>query len=99
MPKFRNKRTQYKVAVNDVNIRGVPEILGILKLLFTSIIEDVTKKANKNDLFRLTITTPELDFPISIKFMKKSGLTVEVVLSEIERVLQSFEQFVKTWEA
>ena len=37
---------------------------------------------------------PQLDFPIVLPFMKRSALTVDRLLSEIERVLQSHEQFV-----
>ena len=47
-----------------------------------------------SDLIRITVHSAELDFPIQLPFMKKSKLTVERLLSEIERVLQSFEQFI-----
>lgn len=45
-------------------------------------------------LIMLSVQCPELDFPITIPFMKVSQLLVETLLQEIERVLQSCEQFV-----
>ena len=47
-----------------------------------------------SDLVRMSVQCPELDFPISLPFMKLSQLNAERFLSEIERVLQSYEQFV-----
>ncbi|VDI44142.1 Hypothetical predicted protein [Mytilus galloprovincialis] len=49
---------------------------------------------DQSDLVRLSVQCPELDFPISLPFMKLSQLHTERLLSEIERVLQSYEQFV-----
>jgi diaminopimelate decarboxylase len=40
------------------------------------------------------VQCPELDFPISLPFMILSQLNAERFLSEIERVLQSYEQLV-----
>jgi hypothetical protein len=37
---------------------------------------------------------PDLDFPIRLPFMQMNQLTSELLLAEIERVLQSNEQFV-----
>jgi diaminopimelate decarboxylase len=42
----------------------------------------------------MSVQCPELDFPISLPFMILSQLNAERFLSEIERVLQSYEQFV-----
>ena len=47
-----------------------------------------------NDLIRLTMDNPELNYPIVLPFIRRSALTVERIFSEIERVLQSYEQFV-----
>ena len=37
--------------------------------------------------------SPQLDYPIVLQFMRRTELTVNRVLSEIERVLQSYEEF------
>lgn len=46
------------------------------------------------DLVRVSIDNPELDFPITLEFMPGRQLTVDKLLSEIERILQSYQQFV-----
>lgn len=46
------------------------------------------------DKVRVSIDNPELDFPITLSFMRRRELTVDKILSEIERVLQSYQQFV-----
>ena len=65
-----------------------------LRLLFQSLIKDLTEFIKSEDLIRMSIPCPELDFPITIPFMKVSQLSTETLLKEIERVLQSYEQFV-----
>ncbi|CAG2195547.1 unnamed protein product [Mytilus edulis] len=49
---------------------------------------------NQPDLVRLSFQCPELDFPISLPFIKLSQLHTARLFSEIGRVLQSYEQFV-----
>ena len=93
MPKFNTTNTVYRVAVQDLEVRGLKDILTALQSLLSSIIDDVTEFAADEDLIRLAIQTPELDFPIQIPMMRKDLMTPETILSEIERVLQSFEQF------
>ena len=46
------------------------------------------------DLVRLSVQCPELDFPITIPFTKVFELNVDRLLSAIERVLPSYEEFV-----
>ncbi|VDI78915.1 Hypothetical predicted protein [Mytilus galloprovincialis] len=94
MPKFNTTSTRYKVTFKDLDIRGIPNILKSLKVLFNSIIRNITEFMDQSDLVRLSVQCPELDFPISLPFMKLSQLHTERLLSEIERVLQSYEQFV-----
>lgn len=45
------------------------------------------------ELVQISIDNPELDFPIILKFMPRWELTVDKILFEIERVLQSYQQF------
>jgi hypothetical protein len=51
----------------------------------------------KEDLVQVTLEYPDLDFPIRLPFIQMNQLTSELLLSEIERVLQSNEQFVITF--
>lgn len=49
---------------------------------------------DSRDLVRLTVQCPELDYPTSLPFMRVVQLSADRLLSEIERVLQSYEEFV-----
>ena len=49
---------------------------------------------DSTDLVRLTIQCPELDYPIRILFMRVVQFSADRLLTEIERVLQSYEEFV-----
>jgi len=91
MPKFHTTSTKYKVTFQDLDIRGIPNILKSLRLLFQSVIRNITEFMEPSDLVRMSVQCPELDFPISLPFMKLSQLNAERFLSEIERVLQSYE--------
>jgi hypothetical protein len=59
-----------------------------------SVLTDVTKGMQEEDLVQVTLECPDLDFPIRLPFMQMNQLTSELLLTEIERVLQSNEQFV-----
>lgn len=49
---------------------------------------------DSRDLVRLTVLCQELDNPISLPFMRVAQLSADRLLSKIERVLQSYEEFV-----
>ena len=65
-----------------------------LQNLFDSVLTDVTKGIQEEDLVQVTLECPDLDFPIRLPLMQMNQLTSELLLTEIERVLQSSEQFV-----
>ena len=62
--------------------------------MFQSILDKMTEQGEPDDCNRISMDNPELDFPIVLPFMRRSALTVDRLLSEIERVLQSYEQCV-----
>lgn len=92
--KFKTTATYYKISVNDIEEKELSNILKILRKLLHSILNNVTEHISSSDLVRMSIDNPQLDFPIVLPFMRRSELTINRVLSEIERVLQSYEQFV-----
>jgi len=92
--KFKNTATYYKIDIQDLEVRDLPIILKTLKAIFQSILDRVTANIPSTDLVRVTMDNPQLDFPILLPFMRRSELTVDRLLQEIERVLQSYEQFV-----
>ena len=94
MEKFKTKATYFKVSFKNLEIEDMSEILKTLHTLFQSIINNLTMSMEPSDLVRLSIDNQELDFPISLPFMRRSALTVDRILSEIERIMHSYEQFV-----
>ncbi|XP_053388466.1 uncharacterized protein LOC128551595 [Mercenaria mercenaria] len=92
--KISTTASYYKISVNDIEVRELPNIIKTLKQIFQSIIDSIAGKIPSTDKVRITMDNPQLDFPIVLPFMKRSELTVNRILSEIERVLQSYEQFV-----
>ena len=92
--KFKTSATYYKIAVKDMEVRELSNIVKTLKQLFQSIINNITSEVLPADFVRISIDNPQLDFPIVLPFIRRTALTVDRLLSEIERVLQSYEQFV-----
>ena len=94
MLKYKSTNTTYKATIQNLELPGIKEILKALHTIFSSLLDEVTQFAEDQDLIRFSVQSNELDYPIQIPFRKKKELNVESFLSEIERVLQSFEQFV-----
>ena len=94
MSKFNIQTTRYKVSFKELEVQELPKILKTLRPLFQSIISNINEFMHPTDLIRLSVQCPELDFPITIPFMKVSQLSAETLLQEIERVLPSYEQFI-----
>lgn len=85
--KFRSAATYCKVDIKDFGVEGLPNILKTLKQIFQFILHDITHMIPDTDLIRISIDNPELDFPITLEFMPRHKLTVDMILSEI---LQSY---------
>lgn len=94
IPKFNTTSTRYQITFKNIAIRGIPNILKSLRILFNSIIKNITEYMDSSDLVRMSVQCPELDFALSLPFMRLSQLNAKRFFSEIERVLQSYEQFV-----
>ena len=78
----------------ELNVQSVPDILKTLQHLFDSVLTDVTKGMLEENLVQVTLECPDLDFPIRLPFMQRNQLISELLLTEIERVLQSNKRFV-----
>ena len=92
--KFRMTATDHTVRFNnvlhDVNLLESHERT---QAIFHHLIEDVTADMNPNDQVRFVLRSDQLQTPISIPFMKVEQLTTERVFSQIEKVIQSNEDF------
>ena len=61
--------------------------------IFHHLLEDVTTGMNPNDRVRFVLRSDQLQTPISIPFLPVEKLSTEKVLSHVEKVVQSNEQF------
>ena len=61
--------------------------------IFDHLIRDVTEGMNPNDQVRFVLSSNQLQTPIAIPFCSLEELTTEKVLSHVEKVVQSNEEF------
>ena len=61
--------------------------------IFDRLIKDVTKDMNPHDQVRFVLKSNQLQTPIALPFCSLEELTTEKVLSHVERVIQSNEEF------
>ena len=92
--KFRMSATDHKVRFNNVLADlDLLESHERTQSIFHHLIEDVTWNMNPNDQVRFILRSDQLDTPISIPFLPVERLTTERVFSQIERVIQSNQEF------
>ena len=92
--KFRMTSTNHTIRFNNVldNI-DLLESQQRTYTIFHHLLEDVTTDMNPNDQVRFILRSDQLQTPISIPFCSLEELTTEKVLSNIEKVVQSNEEF------
>ena len=61
--------------------------------IFDRLIQDVTEGMNSTDQVRFVLQSNQLQFPISLPFCALEELTTEKVFSQVEKVVQSNEEF------
>jgi hypothetical protein len=59
----RQMYIEYRVTFNELNVQSVPDILKTLQNLFDSILTDVTKGIQEEDLVQITLNVPIWIFP------------------------------------
>ena len=92
--KFRMTATDHKIRFNNVLAdRDLLESHENTLKIFHHLLEDVTWDMNPNDRVRFILRSDQLDTPISLPFMEVERLTTERVFSQIERVIQSNQEF------
>lgn len=91
--KFNTTATDYLLKVKEISVCGLREVLQLLEELFSSILAKITKGMQPTDQVRFVMHSPRLSYPISLPFMPLLNLTPTRIMFEIERVLQSNEQF------
>ena len=61
--------------------------------IFDSLIKDVTEGMNSTDQVRFVLSSNQLQTPIALPFCSLEELTTEKVLSQVEKVVQSNQEF------
>ena len=92
--KFNTTAQNYSVRFN--NVLDNVDLLESQKrayAIFHHLIEDVTADMNPNDQVRFMLRSDQLQTPIVIPFCSLEELTSEKVLSHVEKVVQSNEEF------
>ena len=92
--KFRMTATDHTIRFNNV-LQDVDllESHERTQAIFHHLLADVTSDMNPNDQVRFVLRSDQLQTPISIPFLPLEELTTEKVFSQIERVIQSNEDF------
>ena len=91
--KYRTTVVDYSVRFNDLEDLDLIREYERTQQIFEQLLNDVTQGMRENDLVRFVLRTDQLDRPISLPFMPLSRLTPERVFSQIERVVQSNQDF------
>ena len=92
--KFNMMAKNYSVRFNnDLNDVDLLESRKRTYGIFNNLIEDVTEDMNPNDQVRFILSSNQLQTPIAIPFCSLEELTTEKVLSHVEKVVQSNEEF------
>ena len=92
--KFNTTAQNYSVRFN--NVLDNVDLLESQKrtyAIFNNLIEDVTTGMNLNDQVRFILHSDQLQTPIVIPFCLLQELTTEKVLSHVEKVVQSNDEF------
>ena len=92
--KFGMTATDHRVRFNNVldDFDLLESYESTLKI-FHHLLEEVTEGMTPNDKVRFILRSDQLDTPISLPFLPVEQLTTERVFSQIERVIQSNEEF------
>ena len=92
--KFGMTATDHKVRFNNVlaDFDLLQSTESTMKI-FHHLLEEVTEGMAPNDKVRFILRSEQLDTPISLPFMTVDDLTTERVFSQIERVIQSNQEF------
>ena len=86
----KNYSVHFNNALHDVNLlESQKRTYGI----FDHLLKDVTKGMNSTDQVRFVLSSNQLQFPISLPSCPLKELTTEKVLAQVEKVVQSNEEF------
>ena len=93
-PKFNTTGKNYRVQFNNT-LDNVDLLQSQTRTydIFDHLIQDVTEGMNPTDQVRFVLDSKQLQFPITLPFCALEELTTEKVFSQVEKVVQSNEEF------
>ena len=93
-PKFKTTGKNYRVQFNNT-LENVDLLQSQTRTydIFDRLIKDVTKGMNPTDQVRFMLDSKQLQHPITLSFCSLEELTTEKVFSQVEKVVQSNEEF------
>ena len=91
--KFKTTGLDYRVKFGDLQVHGLPNVLRQLHQVYDSLLDRVNDGASMHDQVRFIMQVRFIEYPISLSFMPRERLTVDRILAEIERVIQSNNAF------
>ena len=83
---------QFKFHDPDVDVDFIREVERVHEI-FEDFVTAVTKNMDEDDKVRCVLRAPQLDIPISLPFMAVQDFTPECLLSKIQKVVQSNQEF------
>ena len=86
----KNYRVQFNNALDNVDLL---QSQNRTYDIFDRLLRDVTEGMNSTDQVRFVLQSNQLQFPISLPFCSLEELTTEKVFSQVEKVVQSNEEF------
>ncbi|KAI8493979.1 hypothetical protein Bbelb_283260 [Branchiostoma belcheri] len=90
-----NQVTMTATPNRDADVTDHDSIMLMLNGMFEGMINHVGKNLKSDeDKMRIVVNSDRLDRPVSTCLVNKSQMTPELILSEVERVTQSHEDFV-----
>lgn len=87
--KFKTSATDYHLSL-EPQMGGAP-FMDQLGEVFDSMVDEMIKGMQDNDLVRFVLQSRSLEYPISLPFMPRHELNAERIMGEVQRVLQSNE--------
>ncbi len=91
--KYRTTAVDYSVRFNDLKDLDLIREYERTQQIFEQLLNDVTQGMRESDLVRFVLRSDQLDSPISFPFMSLSRLTPKHIFSQIERIVQSKQDF------
>ena len=86
----KNYRVQFNNTLNNVDLL---QSQNRTYDIFDRLLRDVTQGMHSTDQVRFVLQSNQLQFPISLPFCSLKELSTEKVLSQVEKVVQSNEEF------